>query len=184
MSGRVRATMQLRCARCLKDFEAPLDVEVSELYVTAPDADGDESTRSTPRARWSASQMVRDTVGVEMPFSPLCRPDCLGLCPVCGGDRNLGECPGDRSADRSRWCRPDGPVARPARELTRRAIRRNHGRTEEATEQDPRRQPGRELEGEGRRRTRSARSASQPKLPHRVCGNCGYYAGRQAIEVE
>jgi large subunit ribosomal protein L32 len=24
----------------------------------------------------------------------------------------------------------------------------------------------------------------QPKLPHRVCGNCGYYAGRQANEVE
>ncbi len=24
----------------------------------------------------------------------------------------------------------------------------------------------------------------QPKLPHIVCGNCGYYAGRQAIEAE
>ena len=24
----------------------------------------------------------------------------------------------------------------------------------------------------------------QPKLPHRVCSNCGYYAGRQAVEVE
>jgi large subunit ribosomal protein L32 len=24
----------------------------------------------------------------------------------------------------------------------------------------------------------------QPKLPHRVCPNCGYYAGRQAIDVE
>ncbi|MGH2572578.1 MAG: 50S ribosomal protein L32 [Actinomycetota bacterium] len=24
----------------------------------------------------------------------------------------------------------------------------------------------------------------QPKLPHRVCGNCGYYGGRQAVEVE
>jgi large subunit ribosomal protein L32 len=24
----------------------------------------------------------------------------------------------------------------------------------------------------------------QPKLPHRVCGNCGYYAGREVIEVE
>jgi large subunit ribosomal protein L32 len=23
-----------------------------------------------------------------------------------------------------------------------------------------------------------------PKLPHRVCGNCGYYAGRQAVETE
>ena len=25
---------------------------------------------------------------------------------------------------------------------------------------------------------------NQPKIPHRVCGNCGYYAGRQAVEVE
>ena len=24
----------------------------------------------------------------------------------------------------------------------------------------------------------------QPKLPHRVCGNCGYYAGREVLEVE
>jgi large subunit ribosomal protein L32 len=24
----------------------------------------------------------------------------------------------------------------------------------------------------------------QPKLPHRVCANCGYYGGRQAVEVE
>jgi large subunit ribosomal protein L32 len=24
----------------------------------------------------------------------------------------------------------------------------------------------------------------QPELPHRVCGNCGYYAGRPAVEVE
>jgi large subunit ribosomal protein L32 len=24
----------------------------------------------------------------------------------------------------------------------------------------------------------------QPKLPHRVCGNCGSYAGRQVVEVE
>ncbi|MDD3242419.1 MAG: 50S ribosomal protein L32 [Eubacteriales bacterium] len=23
----------------------------------------------------------------------------------------------------------------------------------------------------------------QPKYPHRVCGNCGYYNGRQVIEV-
>jgi uncharacterized protein len=34
-----------------------------------------------------------------MPFAPLCRPDCQGLCPVCGGNRNLGECPGHETLD-------------------------------------------------------------------------------------
>jgi uncharacterized protein len=102
VSGRVRATMQLRCARCLKDFEAPLDVEVSELYVTAPDPDGDQYPLD-PEGSLEPEQMVRDTVGVELPFSPLHSPDCLGLCPVCGGDRNLGECPGDHPQTDTRW---------------------------------------------------------------------------------
>jgi uncharacterized protein len=102
VSGRVRATMQLRCARCLKDFEAPLDVEVSELYVAAPDLDGDQYPLD-PEGSLEPEQMVRDTVGVELPFSPLHSPDCLGLCPVCGGDRNLGECPGDHPQTDTRW---------------------------------------------------------------------------------
>src|SRR5436309_103662 len=44
-------------------------------------------------------QIVRDAIGVEMPFAPLCRPDCQGLCPTCGGNRNLGECPGHVAVD-------------------------------------------------------------------------------------
>ena len=36
--------------------------------------------------------MVRDVIGVELPFAPVCRPDCRGLCSRCGGDLNLGEC--------------------------------------------------------------------------------------------
>jgi DUF177 domain-containing protein len=36
--------------------------------------------------------MIRDVVGVELPFAPVCRPDCRGLCGRCGGDLNLGEC--------------------------------------------------------------------------------------------
>jgi uncharacterized protein len=36
--------------------------------------------------------MIRDAVILSMPFAPLCRPSCLGLCERCGADRNLGEC--------------------------------------------------------------------------------------------
>ncbi|MDX2192810.1 MAG: 50S ribosomal protein L32 [Gemmatimonadales bacterium] len=33
-------------------------------------------------------------------------------------------------------------------------------------------------------RTQACSRCGSPKLPHRVCGSCGYYAGRKAIEVE
>jgi uncharacterized protein len=106
VSGRVRATMQLRCARCLKDFESPLEVEVSEMFAPEPDPDGDLYALD-PEGFVELEQMLRDVVGVELPFSPLHSPDCLGLCPVCGGDRNLGECPGDHPQTDARWAALD-----------------------------------------------------------------------------
>jgi uncharacterized protein len=71
---------------------------VSELFVRSPDDDADAYPLG-PDGELDPDQMVRDAVGVEMPFSPLCRPDCKGLCEVCGGDRNLGECPGHEDVD-------------------------------------------------------------------------------------
>jgi uncharacterized protein len=98
VSGRVGGTWRLRCARCLTEFDQPFDVRVSELFVRSPDDDADAYPLG-PDGELDPDQMVRDAVGVEMPFSPLCRPDCKGLCEVCGGDRNLGECPGHEDVD-------------------------------------------------------------------------------------
>ena len=72
------------------------------MFVPEPDEDTDDYPLDTERGELALDQMVRDALGVELPFSPLCRPDCQGLCPVCGGDRNLGECPGHVEID-PRW---------------------------------------------------------------------------------
>src|SRR3972149_2694629 len=37
---------------------------------------------------------IRDTILLELPLAPTCRPGCLGLCARCGGDLNTGSCPG------------------------------------------------------------------------------------------
>jgi uncharacterized protein len=102
VTGRVSGTLHLRCARCLTEFDAPLTVDVSELFLEAPDEEADDYPLD-PAGFIEPDQMVRDVIGVELPFSPLCKPDCLGLCPVCGGDRNLGECPGDHPSIDPRW---------------------------------------------------------------------------------
>jgi uncharacterized protein len=102
VTGRVEGTFHLRCARCLKEFDEPFAVSLAEMFVSAPEDDTDDYPLD-PEGLIEPDQMVRDAVGVELPFSPLCRPDCRGLCPVCGGDRNLGECPGDHPSVDPRW---------------------------------------------------------------------------------
>lgn len=91
-SGRLSGTMTLQCARCLRGFSESFDVEVAgEMFTTAPGPDSDEYPLD-PAGELDPEQLVRDAVGIELPFSPLCKPDCLGLCTRCGGDLNLGEC--------------------------------------------------------------------------------------------
>jgi uncharacterized protein len=111
VTGEIDGTMQLRCSRCLKEWEAPFEVEVRELYVSDPEPDTDDYPLE-PDGFIYPEQMARDVIGVELPFSPLCRPDCLGLCPVCGGDRSLGDCPGDHETIDPRWSELQGIAER------------------------------------------------------------------------
>lgn len=90
VSGRLSGLSELTCSRCLKSFEAPFDVKVGELFSVDPTDDDDYSV--TEPGEIDLEPMIRDAVLLSMPFSPLCREDCKGLCPRCGGDRNLGEC--------------------------------------------------------------------------------------------
>jgi uncharacterized protein len=35
---------------------------------------------------------IRDEILLAVPMTPTCRPDCSGICPSCGGNRNLTPC--------------------------------------------------------------------------------------------
>lgn len=98
--GSVEGRFAMRCARCLRAFDRAFDVEMTELVAREPGPDDDYAL--TPDLTLDPEPIVRDALVLEMPFSPLCRPDCLGLCETCGGDRNLGECPGHARTD-PRW---------------------------------------------------------------------------------
>jgi len=38
------------------------------------------------------SALIETETTLAVPMKPLCRDDCLGLCPVCGGNRNVTAC--------------------------------------------------------------------------------------------
>ena len=92
VSGVVRATAVVHCVRCLRDFDQDLEVEVRELFALEPDDAEDEGYAVLPDDRLPLDTMARDALVLGFPAAPLCRSDCAGLCPVCGADRNTGDC--------------------------------------------------------------------------------------------
>jgi uncharacterized protein len=91
--GRVSVVARHTCRRCLTEWTEPVEIEVFEMLGRDPEAEyrlaGDEADLEVP---------LRDAVLLALPLRPLCRPDCLGLCDVCGADLNTGSCPGHGEA--------------------------------------------------------------------------------------
>lgn len=91
VSGTVSAPLAGQCARCLDPVVDRLEVELTELFAY-PDTATDESTDPDEVSRVvgdlvDLEPVVRDAVLLALPQAPLCRDDCPGLCPECGGKR-------------------------------------------------------------------------------------------------
>jgi len=75
------------CFRCLADAELPLSLRLREYEAAKPESD-DMKTEYLDDDRVDLSAWARDAVALALPDQILCRPDCAGLCPVCGKDLN------------------------------------------------------------------------------------------------
>jgi uncharacterized protein len=75
------------CYRCLED--AVLDVPIRAREYQASEADDEElRTPYVVDDQLDVSAWARDAVALALPDKILCRPDCEGLCPVCGESLN------------------------------------------------------------------------------------------------
>lgn len=101
VTGVVRAETHAECVRCLREIEEELVVDVAEMYFypgarEAALAEGDEEAedmRELEGELIDLEPLLRDAIVGAMPFQPLCRPDCPGLCPGCG--ERLEDLPAD-----------------------------------------------------------------------------------------
>ncbi len=75
------------CMRCLEPAGLATEVDVRE--VDQP-VSGDEELRSpyVTDGELDVGLWARDAVALALPAQVLCRPDCAGLCPVCGESLN------------------------------------------------------------------------------------------------
>ena len=93
VTGSARATATGACVRCLDPVTYPVDVRFQELFAYADraahhrevGADEDEDAQHTLEGDlFDLEPVVRDAVVPALPFQPVCREDCPGLCSECG----------------------------------------------------------------------------------------------------
>ena len=69
-----------------------MQVEVNDLFVYPPSQPTDPNLSIPETGILDLSPVLREYLLLDVPLQPLCRPDCQGLCPECGNNRNETAC--------------------------------------------------------------------------------------------
>jgi uncharacterized protein len=86
------AVTTLECVRCLNDFEQTLNWNITELYAFNKKSVSESGLIMPDDAHIDLQPLIREYALLEIPIKPLCKPDCKGLCSVCGEDLNVKDC--------------------------------------------------------------------------------------------
>ena len=91
ITGTAYAQLVGECVRCLTEVTDDVEVDVQELFTYAESDAEDEEASHLDGELADLEPVLRDAIVLELPFQPVCRPDCRGLCPECGLDLNTVE---------------------------------------------------------------------------------------------
>jgi uncharacterized protein len=110
LEGSADAHIAAQCARCLTPIDTPVHAEFAEQYyalvpvehgvgLVEPPLDGKTIGSDF---NIDVTDLLREELILVTPVAALCRPDCAGLCPVCGEDLNERPHAHDETID-ARW---------------------------------------------------------------------------------
>jgi uncharacterized protein len=112
LRGQFSGRFQVPCARCVEPVEIPLAAEFDLIFrPISADTEAPERSITAPETEIGYYQkdslvledVLREQVLLSLPVRTLCKPDCKGLCPRCGANRNSQPCSCDVGPSDPRW---------------------------------------------------------------------------------
>jgi uncharacterized protein len=112
LRGSFTGNFLVPCARCVEPVKLPLTAEF-DLIFRPLEADSSRVERSITAEETeigyyqgdslSLEDVLREQVLLALPVRTLCKPDCKGLCPRCGVNRNHQPCACEAGPSDPRW---------------------------------------------------------------------------------
>src|ERR1700691_3633908 len=112
LRGQFAGKVRVPCARCVEPVQIPLAAEFDLIFrPVGADSDAPERSITAPETEIGYYQkdslaledVLREQVLLALPVRTLCKPDCKGLCPRCGANRNLQPCSCEEGPSDPRW---------------------------------------------------------------------------------
>jgi uncharacterized protein len=97
-TGALHGTTRAECVRCLTPFDQGLNITFDDLFAYPPSKATEPLLAVPETGLLDLAPLTREYMLLDLPLQTLCRPDCRGLCPECGANRNETDCGHDSPA--------------------------------------------------------------------------------------
>lgn len=121
--GRLSARVPQVCGRCLEGYVVSVEPRIDARFVPNPRGRGEEhelaaddlETDVYDNGILDLTALLETETSLGLPMKPLCGEACRGLCPVCGGNRNVADCACEEHPPDARWAPLKAWAARQSR---------------------------------------------------------------------
>ena len=83
---------QTVCDRCLKPLTRTVQKHFVHTLVSALNDEDNDDFILVEDMHFDLDELLREDILLHIPTKELCKPDCKGLCPMCGADLNVTTC--------------------------------------------------------------------------------------------
>lgn len=87
------------CGRCLEPFHEKVHGTFEEFFTFPFTEPSDDEIQVAENGNVDFKPILHDYILVEIPINPVCKPDCKGLCDICGANRNQIDCGHEHTSD-------------------------------------------------------------------------------------
>lgn len=106
VTGKLKTEATYICSRCLSEFAMPLSAQWDLSFTQNPQAaveSKEKEIRLIEGDEIPLFPLIREALLLEIPYIPICRVDCKGLCQTCGANRNETDCQCEGEMIDPRW---------------------------------------------------------------------------------
>nr|HEX4313212.1 DUF177 domain-containing protein [Kofleriaceae bacterium] len=115
-AGTFKGFVTVACSRCIEPVRLDIDDKVRITFMPAAEMPADDDEPATGEdgkqladedldlfpfdgERIDLEPFLREELVLAIPYAPLCKEDCKGLCPQCGADWNTETCACEKPVD-------------------------------------------------------------------------------------